>query len=108
MTRSTPLGFNNGPQRCPVNGETFTGRIKREVPFDFYTVPAHNLSEMDAKSSYMENAPYFFSAKPNMSKSVDHNALGGHELDHARSSLQAGRAYPGIHQQQAAIAAKAA
>jgi hypothetical protein len=103
------LGFNNGAQGYPVNGEMFAGHMKREdVPFDFNAAPARNPSEMDVESDGMNNTPYFFSANPSKSQYVDPNALGGHELAQAGPSTQVGRMYPGMHQQQAAMAAKAA
>lgn len=104
-----PVGFNNGPQGYPVNGEMLARQMKREdVPFDFNTAPARNPSEMDVESDGMNSTPYFFSANPGKSQYVDPNALGGHELAQAGPSTQVGRMYPGMHQQQAAMAAKAA
>jgi hypothetical protein len=59
---------------------------------------------MDIESDGMNNAPYFFQAGPGKNQYVDPNALGGHELAQAGPSTQVGRMYPGMHQQQAAMA----
>lgn len=101
-----PMGFGNGNQGFPVNGgDMFPAHLKREeAPFDFNTAPTRNPSEMDIESDGMNNTQYFFAANPNKSQYVDPNALGGHELAQAGPSTQVGRMYPGMHQQQAAMA----
>lgn len=100
-----PMGFGAGSQGYPVNGEMYPAHLKREeAPFDFNTAPARNPSEMDIESDGMNNTQYFFAANPNKGQFVDPNALGGHELAQAGPSTQVGRMYPGMHQQQAAMA----
>lgn len=101
----SPMGFANGAQQgYQMNGEMMAGHIKRDdAPFDFNTAP-RNPSEMDIESDSMNPAPYFLPTNPNKSQYVDPNALGGHELAQAGPSTQVGRMYPGMHQQQAAMA----
>lgn len=101
-----PMGFNNG-QGFPVNAEMYAGHhMKREdAQFDFNTAPGRNPSEMEIDPENMNPSPYFYPANPgNKSQYVDPNALGGHELAQAGPSTQVGRMYPGMHQQQAAMA----
>ncbi|KAJ5167457.1 uncharacterized protein N7482_006238 [Penicillium canariense] len=99
------MNFSNAAQGYPMNGEVFAGQMKREdAPFDFNTAPARNPSEMDIESDGMNNAPYFFQANTGKNQFVDPNALGGHEQAQAGPSTQVGRMYPGMHQQQAAMA----
>lgn len=101
----TPMGFGNGGQGYQVQGEMFPGHVKREdATFDFNTTPTRNPSEMDIESDGLNSTPYFLPANPNKSQYVDPNALGGHELAQAGPSTQVGRMYPGMHQQQAAMA----
>lgn len=102
----TPMGFGNGGQGYQVQGEMFPGHVKREdaTTFDFNTAPTRNPSEMDIESDGMNSTPYFLPANPNKNQYVDPNALGGHELAQAGPSTQVGRMYPGMHQQQAAMA----
>jgi hypothetical protein len=101
-----PMGFNN-TQGFPVNAEMYAGHhMKREdAPFDFNTAPGRNPSEMEIEPENMNASPYFYPANPgNKSQYVDPNALGGQELAQAGPSTQVGRMYPGMHQQQAAMA----
>ncbi|KAJ5131504.1 uncharacterized protein N7515_007543 [Penicillium bovifimosum] len=101
-----PMGFNNGPG-FPVNAEVYAGHhLKREdVPFDFNTAPGRNPSEMDIEPEQMNAAPFFYPANPgNKNQYVDPTAIGGNELVQAGPSTQVGRMYPGMHQQQAAMA----
>ncbi|KAJ5682925.1 hypothetical protein N7462_006090 [Penicillium macrosclerotiorum] len=101
-----PMGFNNGGQGYQMNGDMYAGQMKREeAPFDFNTAPAPNPSEMEIEPEGVNNTPYFFhTTNQNKSQYVDPNALGGHELAQAGPSTQVGRMYPGMHQQQAAMA----
>ncbi|KAJ5162027.1 hypothetical protein N7492_007419 [Penicillium capsulatum] len=99
-----PMGFGAGSQGFPVNGGEMYPMKREEAPFDFNTAPTRNPSEMDIESDGMNNTQYFFAANPNKSQFVDPNALGGHELAQAGPSTQVGRMYPGMHQQQAAMA----
>lgn len=100
-----PMGFNNS-QGFPVGAEMYAGHhMKREdAPFDFNTAPGRNPSEMEIEPESMSASPYFYPANPNKGQYVDPNALGGHELAQAGPSTQVGRMYPGMHQQQAALA----
>ncbi|KAJ5948300.1 bZIP transcription factor bZIP-1 [Penicillium verhagenii] len=99
-----PMGFN-GNQGFQVNGDMYAQMKREEAPFDFSAAPTRNPSEMDIESDGMNSTPYYFSANPgNKSQFVDPNALGGHELAQAGPSTQVGRMYPGMHQQQAAMA----
>ncbi|CAG8923119.1 unnamed protein product [Penicillium salamii] len=100
-----PMGFTNS-QGFPVNADMYAGHhMKREEgPFDFNAAPARNPSEMDIESDSMNASPYFYPANPAKGQYVDPNALGGHELAQAGPSTQVGRMYPGMHQQQAAMA----
>ncbi|KAJ5642389.1 hypothetical protein N7490_006389 [Penicillium lividum] len=99
-----PMGFN-GNQGYPVNGEMYVPMKREEAPFDFSAAPTRNPSEMDVESDGINSTPYYFSANPgNKSQYVDPNALGGHELAQPGPSTQVGRMYPGMHQQQAAMA----
>lgn len=101
----SPMRFGNGAQGYPMNSEMMAGHVKRdEAPFDFNTVPSRNPSEMEIESDGMNPAPYFLPTNPNKNQYVDPNALGGHELAQAGPSTQVGRMYPGMHQQQAAMA----
>lgn len=98
------MNFTNG-QGYPMNGDVFAGQMKREdTTFDFNTAPTRNPSDMDLESDGVNNAPYFFQAGAGKNQYVDPNALGGHELAQAGPSTQVGRMYPGMHQQQAAMA----
>ncbi|KAJ6160382.1 hypothetical protein N7470_003778 [Penicillium chermesinum] len=101
----TPMNFN-GSQGYPMGGDMYAAQhIKRdETPFDFNTVPARNPSEMDVESDSMSSNPYFYSATAVKNQYIDPNALGGHELAQVGPSTQVGRMYPGMHQQQAAMA----
>ncbi|KAJ5551981.1 hypothetical protein N7461_006679 [Penicillium sp. DV-2018c] len=101
-----PMGFNNGPG-FPVNAEVYAGHpMKREdAPFDFNTAPGRHPSEMEIEPEQMNAAPYFYPANPGpKSEYVDPTTIGGHELVQAGPSTQVGRMYPGMHQQQAAMA----
>ncbi|CAG7935648.1 unnamed protein product [Penicillium salamii] len=101
-----PMGFNNS-QGFLVNTEMYAGHhMKREdVPFDSNTAQGRNPSEMDIEPDNMNASPYFYPANPgNKSQYVDPNALGDQELTQAGPSTQVGRMYPGMHQQQAAMA----
>lgn len=99
------MNFSNGGQAYPMNGDVFPTQMKREeTSFDFNTAPVRNPSEMDVESDGLPNAPYFFQAGAGKNQYVDPNALGGHELAQAGPSTQVGRMYPGMHQQQAAMA----
>lgn len=100
-----PMGFS-GNQGFHMNGgEMYTPMKHEDAPFDFNAAPTRNPSEMDIESDGMNGNPYYFSANPgNKSQYVDPNALGGHELAQAGPSTQVGRMYPGMHQQQAAMA----
>lgn len=101
-----PMGFTNS-QGFPMNAEMYAGHhMKREdAPFDFNTAPVRNPSEMEIEPEQMNASPYFYPANPaNKNQYVDPNALGGHELAQAGPSTQVGRMYPGMHQQQAAMA----
>ncbi|CAG7915820.1 unnamed protein product [Penicillium olsonii] len=100
-----PMGFTNS-QGFPVNADMYAGHhMKREEgPFDFNAAPGRNPSEMDIESDSMSASPYFYPANPAKGQYVDPNALGGHELAQAGPSTQVGRMYPGMHQQQAAMA----
>ncbi|KAJ6031718.1 hypothetical protein N7540_002450 [Penicillium herquei] len=102
-----PMNYNNNHnQGFPVNsGEMYPHMKREDAPFDFNAAPARNPSEMDIESEGINSTPYYFSATPgNKSQYVDPNALGGHELAQAGPSTQVGRMYPGMHQQQAAMA----
>ncbi|EKV18895.1 BZIP transcription factor (LziP), putative [Penicillium digitatum PHI26] len=101
-----PMGFNNGPG-FPVNAEVYAGHhMKREnAQFDFNTAPRRNPSDMEIDPENMNPSSYFYPVNPgNKNQYVDPNALGGHELAQAGPSTQVGRMYPGMHQQQAAMA----
>ncbi|KAJ5648926.1 uncharacterized protein N7484_002649 [Penicillium longicatenatum] len=99
-----PMSFNGTPG-FQVNGDMYTQMKREEAPFDFNAAPTRNPSEMDIESDGINSTPYYFSTNPgNKSQYVDPNALGGHELAQAGPSTQVGRMYPGMHQQQAAMA----
>lgn len=100
-----PMGFSNS-QGFPVNPEMYAGHHmnREETQFDFNAAPGRNPSEMDIESDNMNPSPYFYQANPAKGQYVDPNALGGHELAQAGPSTQVGRMYPGMHQQQAAMA----
>lgn len=99
------MSFTNAGQGYPMNGDVFAGQMKREdASFDFNAAPIRNPSEMDIESEGLTNVPYFFQAGAGKSQYIDPNALGGHELAQAGPSTQVGRMYPGMHQQQAAMA----
>lgn len=101
----TPMSLGNGSQGYQMNGEMFTGQMKGEdASFDFNTAPARNPSEMDLEADGMQSTPYFFPTNPNKNQYIDPHALGGQELAQAGPSTQVGRMYPGMHQQQAAMA----
>lgn len=103
------MGFGNANPGYPMNSEMFPPQMKREdAPFDFNTAPARNPSEMEIESDGMTNTPYYFPNNANKNQYIDPNALGGHELAQAGPSTQVGRMYPGMHQQQAAMAKAAA
>ncbi|KAJ5259251.1 hypothetical protein N7478_012232 [Penicillium angulare] len=104
-----PMGYNNGNPGFQVNGEMYAQMKREDAPFDFNATPTtRNPSEMDIETDGMNNnnnAPYYFPGQPgNKNQYVDPNALGGHELAQAGPSTQVGRMYPGMHQQQAAMA----
>ncbi|KAJ5994822.1 hypothetical protein N7481_001799 [Penicillium waksmanii] len=105
----TQMGFGNPNPGYPMNGDMFPQQMKREdASFDFNTAPARNPSEMEIESDGMTNTPYYFPNNANKNQYIDPNALGGHELAQAGPSTQVGRMYPGMHQQQAAMAKAAA
>ncbi|OJJ34805.1 hypothetical protein ASPWEDRAFT_111904 [Aspergillus wentii DTO 134E9] len=100
------MGFGAGNQGFAMNGDMFAGsQMKREdASLDFNTVPTRNPSDMDLESDNMGAVPgYFFSPNANKSQYIDPNALGGQEAPMGPST-QVGRMYPGMHQQQAAMA----
>ncbi|KKK15929.1 hypothetical protein AOCH_000644 [Aspergillus ochraceoroseus] len=102
----TPM-YNTASPGFPMNGEMFQGQVKRDDgPMDFNSAPPRNPSEMDLESDNSMGAVpgYYFSPSPNKTQFVDPNALGGHELVSVGPSTQVGRMYPGMHQQQAAMA----
>ncbi|QQK48401.1 BZIP transcription factor (LziP), putative [Penicillium digitatum] len=95
------------PPGFPVNAEVYAGHhMKREnAQFDFNTAPRRNPSDMEIDPENMNPSSYFYPVNPgNKNQYVDPNALGGHELAQAGPSTQVGRMYPGMHQQQAAMA----
>ncbi|KAJ5625187.1 hypothetical protein N7510_001496 [Penicillium lagena] len=99
------MRYGNGNQAYPINGEMYGSQMKREeAPFDFNSAAPRNPSEMDIESDGVNSAPYFFQANTaNKNQYVDPSALGGQELAQGPST-QVGRMYPGMHQQQAAMA----
>jgi hypothetical protein len=99
------MGYGNGNHAYPMNGEIYGSQMKREdAPFDFSSTPSRNPSEMDIESDGVNSTPYFFQPNPgNKNQYVDPSALGGQELAQGPST-QVGRMYPGMHQQQAAMA----
>ncbi|KAI2790735.1 hypothetical protein POX_c03583 [Penicillium oxalicum] len=91
------MNFNSGAQGFPM--------MKRENSmFNFNTAPSRNPSEMELEPDGMNHVPFLFQAGAGKNQYVDPNALGGHELAQAGPSTQVGRMYPGMHQQQAAMA----
>lgn len=98
------MGFGAPSPGFAMNGGEMYGQVKREDAFDFNAVPARNPpSEMDLEGDNIGSVPgYFFSPNPNKSQFVDPNALGSQEV--VGHSTQVGRMYPGMHQQQAAMA----
>ena len=106
FNQASGMGFG-GNQGFAMNGEMFAaGQLKAEdTPVDFNTVPARNPSEMDMEADTIGNAPaYFFPPNTNKNEFVDPTALGNQEVVPAGPSTQVGRMYPGMHQQQAAMA----
>ncbi|KAJ5490797.1 hypothetical protein N7539_002364 [Penicillium diatomitis] len=98
------LSYNHVPH-MNFNGAQGYPMMKRESSmFNFNTTPSRNSSEMEIESDGMNAAPFFFQAGAGKTQYVDPNALGGHELAQAGPSTQVGRMYPGMHQQQAAMA----
>lgn len=100
------MGFG-GNQGFAMNNDMFQhSQVKAEdASLDFNTVPARNPSEMDMETDNMGSVPtYFVPQNSNKSQFVDPNALGAQEVVPANPSTQVGRMYPGMHQQQAAMA----
>jgi hypothetical protein len=100
------MRYGNSNHSYPMNGELYGSQMKREeAPFDFNSAaPSRNPSEMDIELDGVNSTPYFFQANPaNKNQYVDPSALGGQELAQGPST-QVGRMYPGMHQQQAAMA----
>lgn len=97
FNNASGMNFTMGAQGFAMNGNMYAGmNVKHEeTPIDFGSVPSRNPSEMDLD---------FFSHQPNRNQFVDPNALGGHELSPVGPPPQVGRMYPGMHQQQAAMA----
>ena len=98
------MGFGAASPGFAMNGDIY-GQVKREDPLDFNTVPTRNPSEMDLEGDNIGSVPgYFFSPNQNKNQFVDPNALGSQEAVPVAHSTQVGRMYPGMHQQQAAMA----
>ena len=98
------MSFSAPSPGFAMNGDIY-GQVKREDPFDFNTVPTRNPSEMDLEGDNIGSVPgYFFSPNQNKNQFVDPNALGSQEAVPVAHSTQVGRMYPGMHQQQAAMA----
>lgn len=98
------MGFGAASPGFTMGGDMY-GQMKREDPLDFNAIPARNPSEMDLEGDNIGSVPgYFFSPNPNKSQFVDPNALGSQEVVPVGHSTQVGRMYPGMHQQQAAMA----
>ncbi|OKL63626.1 hypothetical protein UA08_00954 [Talaromyces atroroseus] len=96
-----------GHQGFPMVDGNFVHMKRERSAIDFSTPPSRNHSEMDIETDNANNKAYFL-PHTNTIKSqqfIDPNALGGHEMSvMAHAAPQAGRVYPGMHQQQAAMA----
>lgn len=101
------MGFS-GNQGFAMNSEMFaSSQVKCEDgSLDFNAVPTRNPSEMDMEADNMGSVPTYFLPQNSNNKNqfVDPNALGAQEVVPAGPSTQVGRMYPGMHQQQAAMA----
>jgi bZIP-type transcription factor MBZ1 len=96
-----------GHQSFPMVDGNFAHMKREGSAVDFSTPPSRHHSEMDIETDNGNNKAYFLQ-HANVMKSqqfIDPNALGGHEMSvMAHAAPQAGRVYPGMHQQQAAMA----
>lgn len=103
----TGMGFG-GNQGFAMHSEMFpSSQMKVEDnSLDFNAAPTRNPSEMDMEADNMGSVPTYFLPQNSNNKNqfVDPNALGAQEVASAGPSTQVGRMYPGMHQQQAAMA----
>lgn len=96
-----------GHQSFPMVDGNFMHLKREDSTIDFATAPSRNHSEMDIEPDNGSNKAYFLTPTNAVKTQqfIDPNALGGHEMSlMAHSTPQAGRVYPGMHQQQAAMA----
>ncbi|KAH8698625.1 hypothetical protein BGW36DRAFT_376497 [Talaromyces proteolyticus] len=102
----TAMGvFGAGHQGFSMNDDALVRMKREETSFDFGTAPSRSHSEMDVESDTTSNMPYFVpttNAAARAQQFVDPHVLGGHPT--VAPAPQAGRMYPGMHQQQAAMA----
>ncbi|KAL5342452.1 hypothetical protein BJX70DRAFT_386225 [Aspergillus crustosus] len=104
FSQVTPIGYGAASPGFAMNGDMFQPQMKRdEVPMDFNSTPAPNLSDMDleADNNMVAAQGFFYSPNPSKTQYVDPNALGGQEMVPMGQPTQIGRMYPGMHQQAA-------
>ncbi|KAI7973698.1 hypothetical protein EIK77_004304 [Talaromyces pinophilus] len=93
-----------GHQGFPVTDGNYMHLKREDSTVDFGTAPSRSHSEMDIET---DNKSFFLPhGNPVRNQQfIDPTALGGHEMSMiAHPAPQAGRVYPGMHQQQAAMA----
>ncbi|CRG89533.1 ribonuclease Z [Talaromyces islandicus] len=96
-------------------GDDPVARMKQEeTAIDFGSVPSRSHSEMDLENDTPHNMPYLVPTAPARAQQfVDPHVLGGNDFTSPMGppattpAPQAGRMYPGMHQQQAAMARRA-
>lgn len=96
-----------GHQSFPMVDGNFANMKREGSAVDFGTAPSRSHSEMDIETDNTSNKAYFLphGTPINTQQFIDPNTLGGHEMSvMAHPAPQAGRVYPGMHQQQAAMA----
>lgn len=93
-----------GHQGFPVNDGNYMLLKREDSTVNFGTAPSRSHSEMDIET---DNKSFFIPHGNTVRNQqfIDPTALGGHEMSIiAHPAPQAGRVYPGMHQQQAAMA----
>ncbi|EED21430.1 bZIP transcription factor (LziP), putative [Talaromyces stipitatus ATCC 10500] len=96
-----------GHQGFPMADGSCMHMKREDSTVDFGTAPSRGHSEMDIEAENGNNKNFFvpLANTVRVQQFIDPNTLGGHEMSIiAHPAPQAGRVYPGMHQQQAAMA----
>lgn len=107
LAHAMAFNINLNDTAFPVNGDLVAGNhLQREGSIvDFRQPPSRNPSEMDLEADNVTAMPtYYFPTNPTRGQFVDPSNLNGQEVVSIGPLTQVGRMYPGMHQQQAAMA----